>query len=280
MGIGDNIRQYRKAAGLSRDNLAERLHVDENDVALWERGIKSPEETLLYRIAESLNISPDVLRDSVPAQSAAPNEAESAESARIQAADTESEVALKLVTPLETSLRHGEKLIWAGKPVRRRGLKAFTQPQTLLKAGGLLIELIFLFNFARMSPLFVAAAIAVTAVQLMLALRRMRRTARLREGTHYAITDERVIIRHAYMDEGVQYLELGEIRSVQCDESSGGVGSILFLNEEMAELNTALPSVPLAGALRYAAEHNAPQYGFFDIADVEKVYNIVRNLLN
>ncbi len=275
MGTGDNIRQYRKAAGMSRDDLAERLHMDEKDVALWERGIDEPEETLLYRIAELLGVSPDTLR-----KNASPTvKTEPAVNPELPKPE-ESDVALKLVTPLETSLRRGEKLIWAGKPARRKGLSALTQPQILLKLGGLVFELIFLFRFARLSPLLIVAACVLASAQLVVVLRKMRRTARLRDDTHYAITDERVIIRRAEANGGVQFMELKDIRGVQCDEGSGGIGSVVFLNEETAEANRLAPSIPLVKAFRYADSPDVPTYGFLDIADVEKVYDIIRNLLN
>ena len=112
MGTGDNIRQYRKAAGLTRDDLASRLHTDEKDVALWERGLKEPEETLLYRIAEHLGVSPDALREQhTPVKSAGPPPADDTKPAVIEEPNAEHDVALKLVTPLETSLRRDKKLI-------------------------------------------------------------------------------------------------------------------------------------------------------------------------
>ncbi len=278
MGTGDNIRQYRKAAGLTRDDLAERLQVDEKVVALWERGLKEPEEMLLCRIAEHLGVSADALRENDP-PSLAPIDTPADES---ENNEDDNEVSLKLVTPLETSLRRGEKLIWAGKPVRRKGFNALTQPQILFKIFGLIVELFFLFSIARLSTLFVIGVIVLTAAQLVLVLRRLRRTARLREGTYYAITDERIIIRRTHMGENVRYIELGEIRSVRCDEGSGGIGSILFFNEEAAQISKLMPATPLTGNIKYtdSLDTEPSQYIFYDIAEVGKVYDIVRNLLN
>lgn len=57
MRLNDNISQYRKLAGLSQEQLAERLKVSRQTVSRWENGIASPGMERLYQLGEVLNVS-------------------------------------------------------------------------------------------------------------------------------------------------------------------------------------------------------------------------------
>ena len=52
----DNIRKYRKAAGLSQEDFAMRLSVVRQTVSKWEKGLSEPDVHMLLKIAEVLDI--------------------------------------------------------------------------------------------------------------------------------------------------------------------------------------------------------------------------------
>lgn len=59
--IADNIRKYRKAFGLTQENLAERFNVSFQAVSRWENGTTYPDIELLPVIAEFFGIGIDEL---------------------------------------------------------------------------------------------------------------------------------------------------------------------------------------------------------------------------
>ena len=61
MSLGENIRQARKAAGLSQEALGEALGVVSQTVSKWERDESSPDAALLPELANTLGVSLDRL---------------------------------------------------------------------------------------------------------------------------------------------------------------------------------------------------------------------------
>lgn len=61
MSIGENIRQARKAAGVSQVELAERLQVYQKDISRWENGERTPSIEVFARICKELGASADTL---------------------------------------------------------------------------------------------------------------------------------------------------------------------------------------------------------------------------
>lgn len=61
--VGDNIRRYRKAQGLSVARLAERVGVTEGAIRHYESGIRTPGGEQLEKIARALDASPKMLED-------------------------------------------------------------------------------------------------------------------------------------------------------------------------------------------------------------------------
>lgn len=59
--IADNIRKYRKEAGLTQENLAERFGVSFQAVSRWENGTTYPDIELLPAIAEFFGVGIDEL---------------------------------------------------------------------------------------------------------------------------------------------------------------------------------------------------------------------------
>jgi len=52
--VGRNIMQARLEAGLTQEQLSERLKVSRNQVCMWERGRRQPSAKFLTRIADKL----------------------------------------------------------------------------------------------------------------------------------------------------------------------------------------------------------------------------------
>ena len=59
--IGERIKQYRMAAGLSQSQLAEMTGISTKYVSVLERSAKPPTLETLINIANALNISSDLL---------------------------------------------------------------------------------------------------------------------------------------------------------------------------------------------------------------------------
>ncbi len=59
--LSDNIKNLRKAKGLSQDELAVKLNVVRQTVSKWEKGLSVPDSEMLIRIAEALETSVNVL---------------------------------------------------------------------------------------------------------------------------------------------------------------------------------------------------------------------------
>jgi transcriptional regulator with XRE-family HTH domain len=63
MKINEKIRQMRKSAGLTQEQLAGRLGISAQSISKWENGISMPDITLLPLIAETFGVSIDDLFD-------------------------------------------------------------------------------------------------------------------------------------------------------------------------------------------------------------------------
>ena len=59
--IGDRIRQLRKDAKLTQDELAERTGANRVTIANYELGKYQPSVEALERLADALGVSPDVI---------------------------------------------------------------------------------------------------------------------------------------------------------------------------------------------------------------------------
>ncbi len=57
------LARRRKAAGLTQEQLAERLGVERTTVARWERGENNPQPWLRPRLAKALGVAPDKVED-------------------------------------------------------------------------------------------------------------------------------------------------------------------------------------------------------------------------
>ena len=61
MGIGKMIKLLRERAGMTQEQLAERLEVTPSAVGNYERDVSFPREEILYRIFKALDCEPNEL---------------------------------------------------------------------------------------------------------------------------------------------------------------------------------------------------------------------------
>ena len=54
--FSENLKAYRKAKGLTQEELAIRLHVVRQTVSKWEKGLSVPDADLLLRLSEVLEV--------------------------------------------------------------------------------------------------------------------------------------------------------------------------------------------------------------------------------
>jgi len=61
MGMGQNLRKYRKLAGMTQRQLAEAVGVKHNTISDWETGRTSPDTSEIVLLCNALAISADML---------------------------------------------------------------------------------------------------------------------------------------------------------------------------------------------------------------------------
>ncbi len=66
-GLGTRLRSLRDEAGISQDELAEKLEVHQTAVSAWERGTAIPTPAALLRLAEFHEVTVDHLLGREPA---------------------------------------------------------------------------------------------------------------------------------------------------------------------------------------------------------------------
>ncbi|WP_310092641.1 MULTISPECIES: helix-turn-helix transcriptional regulator [Bosea] len=64
--LGKNMRRIRVAAGLSQDEIAVRMGVEQTYVSGLERGVRNPTLTTIDRAAAALNVKITTLLEETP----------------------------------------------------------------------------------------------------------------------------------------------------------------------------------------------------------------------
>ena len=59
--LNENIKNLRKAKGISQEELAVRLNVVRQTISKWERGVSVPDSEMLISLAEELDTSVSIL---------------------------------------------------------------------------------------------------------------------------------------------------------------------------------------------------------------------------
>lgn len=79
--LGDNIQKYRKARGLTQEQLSAQIPVVRQTLSKWEKNLSVPDAQALLRLSQVLEVSVEILLDT-PQQ----GENLAAELARVNAA--------------------------------------------------------------------------------------------------------------------------------------------------------------------------------------------------
>lgn len=275
MSIGGNIRKYRKAKGFTRKELANLLNVNKKDVFSWELGIRTPNTAQVYHIASFLDVPPNKI--DVTRQDTANDFYEKATELKERELN-ENDFSLRVVTPLEDALKKGERLIWVGKPnvenkaglleVLQMGFGSIWLIMILISA----LRAVFFYPPAAIFGVPVIIISAFTGISRLYTIKKQKRF------THYAITNERIIIRCDYKKQVTKSIILNDIRTVRIEEGNGGMGNIIFSEkDETADIPRPMPEQP--GVYR-TRRFNMPQNGFYGISDVRKVVDVLRNVLD
>jgi transcriptional regulator with XRE-family HTH domain len=66
MSFGENLARIRRAKRITQKALAKTIGVTEQAVSGWERGVDSPEENKIPKIAKGLSVSVSLLWDNDP----------------------------------------------------------------------------------------------------------------------------------------------------------------------------------------------------------------------
>ena len=128
MTIGDQIKQARKAKGMTQDSLAEALNIGRTVVSKWETGSRIPDGEMLLRLSKLLDWS-FVDEDAVPAP------VETDEAPRAEAASAQEAEASPAPQPDETAKEASPA------PARRKRKTALIAAIAVLvlALGGLLV---------------------------------------------------------------------------------------------------------------------------------------------
>jgi transcriptional regulator with XRE-family HTH domain len=59
--LGENVRRHRMAAGLSQEELAARIGVDQGYVSKLEIGLRNPTVVTIWHVAKALSVEPNAL---------------------------------------------------------------------------------------------------------------------------------------------------------------------------------------------------------------------------
>ena len=64
--FGSVVRKYRKAAGMSQEDLADRAEIHRTYIGGIERGERNPTLVMIHRLAKALDMAPSKLLESDP----------------------------------------------------------------------------------------------------------------------------------------------------------------------------------------------------------------------
>lgn len=74
MSFNENLTRFRKQAGMSQEDLAEKLQLTRQTISKWETGLSEPDLATLQQLCRLLQVTPDELllgkKKELPASSA------------------------------------------------------------------------------------------------------------------------------------------------------------------------------------------------------------------
>jgi hypothetical protein len=171
---------------------------------------------------------------------------------------------------LEREIGHGEKLLWAGRPVQGIRLQkgdALAIPFSLLWGG----FAVFWITSAYRSGapwFFVLFGVPFVLVGFYLVIGRFFYDARQRAQTYYGVSNKRVLIVQGAKSRQVTSLDIASLGEVTFTENTNGGGSLQFGRDLFYS------SRSLGAGWPGTRRNMAPR---FDLAeDVRRVYDLLR----
>lgn len=67
MGFSEKLQRFRKDAGLTQQQLAERTEFSQNAISQWETGEREPSWSAVQALAKALGVDCNAFRDESPA---------------------------------------------------------------------------------------------------------------------------------------------------------------------------------------------------------------------
>jgi hypothetical protein len=167
-------------------------------------------------------------------------------------------------------LRPGERVLWHGQPdVKAYSLRGawYLVPFSLLWGGFAIFWEISAVR-AGAGLFFGLWGIPFVAVGLYLIFGRILVARREARRTHYAVTDQRVIILAGAFSRRTTEMALGDLPPAQLDEGSRGIGTITF-GAAISGFR-APPGWPMTGMYTQSP-------AFMSIPDAARVYRVVQD---
>jgi len=141
-----------------------------------------------------------------------------------------SNISRGAVSPIDSRLMPGERVLWRGLPDRRA--YTFRGPWYLIPFSIIWAGFAFVWEGAALTsgapPLFAVWGIPFCAVGLYFVAGRFWVAAREADRTTYAITDRRVMIQSGAFAPRFIELSLGSLPSPLLEERADGIGTITF----------------------------------------------------
>lgn len=172
---------------------------------------------------------------------------------------------------IQRQLDPGERVLWTGQPkqgVLLRGSDAFLIPFSLLWAG-----FAFFWEWSAIqtgAPLaFLLWGVPFVAMGIYMVIGRFFVESWQRSKTHYAVTNERILIVDGIRRETVRTSRLGDLADISLSIHSDGAGTITFGSSSMPEMLRSLSSWP--GVRERMGLH-------FDLVpDAKVVFDLIRS---
>ena len=178
-------------------------------------------------------------------------------------------------------LEQNEQLLWAGRPaqgIRLRKSDVFMIPFSLMWGGfAIFWEVTALTGVIKSSDgeysitamIFPLFGIPFVLIGLYIMIGRFFVDAKLRKGTFYGVTEDRVIIVSRLFGKTISSFDLQTMPSISMNQKDDGSGNIVF--GERSNMPSGFGKQRMSGT-----SHNVPTM-FEMIDDVAHVYKVIRD---
>ena len=171
---------------------------------------------------------------------------------------------------LSSYLDPGEKLLWAGRPAQGivfTPLDWFFIPFSVIWFG-IVLYIFWQGATANLEPMSVLVGVLFVGIGIYLLVGRFFADAFYRSRLVYGVTDQRAIISSGILQRSLQSIDLSSLSGLKREDRADGSGTIFFGDQPWYWYGWYGP-----GFLRPLGTM------FFRIADVKRVYAIVRETM-